>query len=508
MKKSTGIKLLTLLLVLLLSITACTKEAEEAPPTQATGSNSINDKLNDKKNEVKTPNAKPEESESEPEDEVVEGEGLVLADIYIEPDMANFEGVETYMTDYEHLYEMVPIVILPREDGVKIKLYYGMYDYMLNYFQANADVYEIDAVKETPYLTYLPLPEGIPDFQLVLEKDDLVAEWMPTYDGMDGNEDFQMVGVIPRALELDEFSNMMPLLVAQGIYAAERGIDDLYNINEDDTAFWPVMQNVLTLNPPSNSDWDEDEGDNIYVDIDLFDTYVTTIFPDNESYPASEVPGIVEEYDDKLGAFVVTPNNKIYEEYTWTIYEINHMEHTMWQVIFGVDYKGVEEYYAATVEETLDYGKNKPFQYKMSYPIEILPEYEPKNEGLSSIKKFYIFDESGEYLVQEEVIALNNKAAEVAETLGFEPVYVNTEYIDGDPETYAQTYYEDGGWDRYGMIILRDSASGKVYHYMHAYAMSAYTDDEIADIVKSADTGDNLYAKIDNYLDALVRNAN
>ena len=58
------------------------------------------------------------------------------------------------------------------------------------------------------------------------------------------------------------------------------------------------------------------------------------------------------------------------------------------------------------------------------------------------------------------------------------------------------------------MIILRDTNTGKIYYYMHAYAMSAYSDEEISDIVKSAGNGEGLFEMVENYLDELVRNRN
>ena len=40
--------------------------------------------------------------------EPLEPEISLLAKVYIDPDMANFEGVETYEIGYEHLYDKTP----------------------------------------------------------------------------------------------------------------------------------------------------------------------------------------------------------------------------------------------------------------------------------------------------------------------------------------------------------------------------------------------------------------
>ena len=57
------------------------------------------------------------------------------------------------------------------------------------------------------------------------------------------------------------------------------------------------------------------------------------------------------------------------------------------------------------------------------------------------MEKFYIFYETGEELVQEEIIALNLSVNDVAKELGFEPVYLNTYNVTDKPEEFAQSFY-------------------------------------------------------------------
>ena len=60
------------------------------------------------------------------------------------------------------------MVIVPQNDGVLIKLVYGTYDCSLQYFHKNAEIFEIEGIRETPYLTYLSISESIPSFLLVV----------------------------------------------------------------------------------------------------------------------------------------------------------------------------------------------------------------------------------------------------------------------------------------------------------------------------------------------------
>ncbi len=140
-----------------------------------------------------------------------------------------------------------------------------------------------------------------------------------------------------------------------------------------------------------------------------------------------------------MNSILLTKKDNL-DNFGWKIFKINHVEHNLWQVVYAVYADDTQRYFAAMLEETLDYNENKPFQYMITGFDEI-PEYIPTDKGILDVEKFYIFYETGEELVQEEIIALNLSVNDVAKELGFEPVYLNTYNVTDKPEEFAQSFY-------------------------------------------------------------------
>ena len=84
---------------------------------------------------------------------------------------------------------------------------------------------------------------------------------------------------------------MIPLVVSQGIYVIENKLDDIEYLTILDSSFWPIIQNAITINPPATLEYIENEG--YFLDFDLLEQYVLSLFSYKESYPVSDDEGLV-----------------------------------------------------------------------------------------------------------------------------------------------------------------------------------------------------------------------